>query len=151
MRKLKYLILLLSMVPFSCGRSGGEGQTESRDSGLYPGPVKSELLLKTATAWDGSPIRYPEGEAEVSALVIEIEPGGETGLHLHPVPSFNYLVEGTLEVTKQNGEKTLLQAGEAVVEVTNEAHYGRNVGDVPVRLIVFYAGVAGEQLTVAVD
>jgi hypothetical protein len=40
-----------------------------------------------------------------------------------------------------------LEAGDALAEVVNTTHNGRNVGDVPVRLVVFYAGAAGQGLT----
>jgi hypothetical protein len=40
--------------------------------------VKVTQLLKTTTTWNGAPIKYPEGQAEVTSLLIEIAPGGET-------------------------------------------------------------------------
>src|SRR5690348_6972583 len=34
--------------------------------------VKVTPLLKTTQSWNGAPIAYPEGQAEISALMIEI-------------------------------------------------------------------------------
>src|SRR5690625_1300618 len=144
---MRYFISLLCLIFInSCTDADSTETRQSMETGIYPGPVRSELLLQTSSSWDGTPIVYPEGEAEVSALLIEIEPGGETGRHIHPVTSFNYLLQGTLEVTKEDGQKVLLEAGDAVVEVTDQVHFGRNVGDEPVRLLVFYPGVAGGEL-----
>jgi len=110
--------------------------------------VKVTPLLKTTQSWNGAPIKYPEGQAEISALMIEIAPGGETNWHEHPVPSFGMLLEGTLEVSLPDGKKKLMKAGEALAEVIATPHNGRNVGTTPVKLIVFYAGAVDKQLTV---
>lgn len=110
--------------------------------------VKVTPLLKTTQSWNGAPIKYPEGQAEISALMIEIAPGGETNWHEHPVPSFGMLLEGTLEVVLPDGKKKLIRAGEALAEVVATPHNGRNVGTTPVKLVVFYAGAVDQKLTV---
>lgn len=110
--------------------------------------VKVTPLLKTAASWDGKPIVYPHGQAEITALIVEIAPGGETGWHLHPVPSFGILLEGTLEVALKDGSVKRLQAGDALAEVTDTLHNGRNVGENSVKILVFYAGAVGKALTV---
>jgi quercetin dioxygenase-like cupin family protein len=109
--------------------------------------VRVTQLLKTTTSWDDAPIRYPTGKAEITALQIEIAPGGQTGWHEHPVPSFGYVLEGELEVTLASGAVKRLKAGEALAEVISTAHNGRSIGPKPLKLIVFYAGIAGEPLT----
>jgi quercetin dioxygenase-like cupin family protein len=110
--------------------------------------VKVTPLLKTTQTWNGAPIKYPEGQAEITSLMIEIAPGGETNWHEHPVPSFGVLLEGTLEVSLTDGKKKLIKPGEALAEVIATAHNGRNVGKTPVKLIVFYAGAVDRPVTV---
>lgn len=110
--------------------------------------VRVTPLLKTGTTWNGAAIVYPAGRAEVTALWVEIAPGGETGWHRHAVPSFAMLLEGTLEITTREGQVKLLRPGEALAEVIATGHNGRNVGDKPVKLVVFYAGAEGAVLTV---
>ena len=109
--------------------------------------IKVTPLGRTTSSWDGAPLAYPAGQAEISAMLIEIAVGAETGWHLHPVPSFAYVLQGTLEVTLRDGRTKRLGPGEALVEVVNTQHNGRNVGTQPVRLVVFYAGAAGTALT----
>jgi quercetin dioxygenase-like cupin family protein len=109
--------------------------------------VRVTPLLKSGTTWQGAPIVYPTGKAEVTALWVEIAPGGETGWHRHAVPSFAMLLEGTLEITTREGQIKRLQAGEALAEVVATGHNGRNVGSAPVKLVVFYAGAEGHALT----
>jgi quercetin dioxygenase-like cupin family protein len=110
--------------------------------------VKVTPVLKTQRSWDGQPLVYPAGQAEVTGLIVELAPGGETGWHQHPVPSFAYILSGTLEVTQKNGQVKRLEAGEALAEVVNVWHNGRAVGNQPVKLVVFYAGAVGQGLTV---
>lgn len=109
--------------------------------------VKVSEVLKTGTSWDGKAVIYPSGKAEITGLIVELAPGGETGWHQHSLPSFAYILEGTLEVTLADGRKNRLQAGQALAEVVDVLHNGRNVGTTPVRLIVFYAGEAGRSLS----
>jgi quercetin dioxygenase-like cupin family protein len=110
--------------------------------------VKVTQLLKTTQTWNGAPIKYPAGQAEVTALMVEIAPGGETNWHEHPVPSFGVVVEGTLEVSLTDGKRKLLKPGEALAEVIATAHNGRNIGKTPLKLIVFYAGAVDKGITV---
>jgi quercetin dioxygenase-like cupin family protein len=111
-------------------------------------PVTSAQVLKATHSWDGKPIAYPAGQGEVTALAIEIQPGAETGWHLHPVPSFAVVSQGTVQVTLRHGRSRQFSAGEAFAEVVNTEHNGRNVGTVPVKLLVFYTGASGAVLTV---
>jgi quercetin dioxygenase-like cupin family protein len=58
------------------------------------------------------------------------------------------VLEGTLEVTLKDGRVKRLQAGDALAEVVNTTHNGHNVGNSSVKLVVFYAGTVGQNLTV---
>jgi len=111
------------------------------------GAVRVEPLLRTTTSWDGAPLRYPQGQAEITGLVVTIAPGGETGWHRHPVPSFGMLLSGELEITLRSGQVKRVRAGEALAEVVDTWHNGRAVGPEPARLVVFYAGAVGVGLT----
>jgi quercetin dioxygenase-like cupin family protein len=111
--------------------------------------VKVTPLLKTSTSWDGKPLVYPQGQAEVTALIVEIAAGGQTGWHEHSVPSFAYVLEGTLEVTQGDGKTRLLHPGEILPEVVQTLHNGRALGDQPVKLFVLYTGIVNQPLTFA--
>ena len=115
---------------------------------LDPAPgVRSTLGLRTDSSWDGKQIEYPKGQAEVTGMLIEVDPGQETGWHRHSVPSFAMVIEGELEVTLQDGRKKHLKAGDLLAEVVDVAHTGKNVGSGVVKLVVFYAGAKGVALT----
>jgi quercetin dioxygenase-like cupin family protein len=110
--------------------------------------VKVTPLLKTQESWDGVPIHYPAGDAQVTIVEVEVAPGGETGWHLHPVASFGVVLQGELEVELQTGETLYLKTGEAAAETVDVLHNGRNTGTVPVKMVVFYTGNSESVLTV---
>ena len=110
--------------------------------------VKVTRLLKTTSSWDGKQIVYPDGQAELTALLIEIAPGESTRWHQHPVPSFAFLLDGILEITLTDGRVKRMQPGEALPEVADTMHMGRALSKTPVKLVVFYAGSVGKALTI---
>lgn len=110
--------------------------------------IKTTPVLKTQDTWYGQEIVYPEGKAEMTGVVVEMAPGGETGWHMHPIPSVGYVMEGELEVHFKNGDIKHLSAGESAAEAVNVYHNGRNVSDGPVKLLIFYVGTTDQTLTV---
>ena len=138
MKALKNLLLLILL-------ASGSGSVLGIDASEV---IKATPILKTQNSWDGKEIVYPEGKAEMTGVVIEMAPGGETGWHLHPVPSVGYVLEGELEVHFKNGDIKQLSAGESAAEAVNVYHNGRNVGDEPVKLLIFYVGTTDQTLTV---
>jgi quercetin dioxygenase-like cupin family protein len=111
--------------------------------------LKVTPLLKTTTSWDGEPIVYPKGLGEVTALIVEIESEAETGWHEHPIPVFGYIMEGELELRLATGKVKVLHPGDAISESVGVLHNGRNIGDEPVKILVFYMGEVGSKLSVA--
>jgi quercetin dioxygenase-like cupin family protein len=119
----------------------------------YSAEITSTVLLdaEAATVLDQL-VDYPDtGPAEVTAAIIEIPPGVETGWHFHEVPLFAYVLEGSLTVTydTEGGQVTKqYDAGQSVLEAIGTHHNGRNDGDVPIRLIAVYMGADGSANTV---
>ncbi|MBI5100997.1 MAG: cupin domain-containing protein [Nitrospirae bacterium] len=114
--------------------------------------VTVSLIKKTGSTTDGQKITYPKTDSpEVTALTVEIPPGGETGWHMHPVPVYAYMISGSITVEMEKGEKYSFTEGDAIFEVMNTAHNGRNYGKSPAKLAVFYLGVEGGQNTIRVQ
>ena len=112
--------------------------------------IQSKILMRTQNSWDGKPLHFKGGAGEVSALYIEIPPGQQTGWHQHPVPNFAYMLDGELEVSLKDGRTNRVRGGEALAEVVNVLHNGRNPSATQAaKLVVFYMGAVGIPLTIA--
>lgn len=110
----------------------------------YNSGVSAKVLVKTMLTGNGQKITYPlTDRAEVTAMTVDLAPGAETGWHKHPMPVYAYVVSGSLSVELEDGKKLSFTTGDAIVEVVNTMHNGRNSGTVPVKLAVFYLGAEG--------
>ncbi|MBE0427299.1 MAG: cupin domain-containing protein [Nitrospirae bacterium] len=111
--------------------------------------VDVKVLVKTTSSWDGSKLPdYPGGQPEITILKITIPPGVSLPLHKHPVINAGVLLKGELTVRTDTGERLHLKAGEAIAEVVNTWHCGKNEGNIPAEIIVFYAGTQGLPITI---
>lgn len=117
------------------------------DASEAPPAPRLREVLRTTSTWAGGPIDFPQQPKEIVGVVVEIPPGAETGWHSHTAPSFAFVLSGVLEVQLRDGRIKRAQAGQAFAEVIDVAHNGRNVGDGPVKLIVFYTTQLGAPLT----
>ena len=114
-----------------------------------PDSVEAEVMLKTTTGWDGAELpSYPQGQPEVTIVKITVPKGVQLPMHQHPVINAGIVLKGEITVTKKSGEKIILKAGDAIAEVVDQWHFGANTGDDPAEIIVFYAGVKNEPITV---
>lgn len=108
-----------------------------------------QTILKTTVNSLGQPIEYPrDGTPEVTALLIEMAPGEETGWHQHPVPLLGYLLAGELTVYQISGEKRVVRAGEVSHESVHVIHRGVNEGSVSCKMVVFVIGLEGMPFTI---
>ncbi len=118
----------------------------------YDSGVAVRTVLKSTTAGNGRALEYLRTDRpEVTAAVVEIAPGAQTGWHLHRVPVYAYVMEGTLRVLLDDGTALTFEKGQAILEVRNTPHNGINTGKETVRLIVFYTGAVGEPLSEKVE
>ena len=79
----------------------------------------------------GQPFAYPEGQPQVTATIVTLMPGQETGWHRHEVPLLGYILEGALTVDYGPAGSRAYEAGDAFLEAFGSDHDGRNAGDAP--------------------
>ena len=102
-------------------------------------------ILQSSTTVGGTPIAYPDTDsAEVTAVRLEIGPGGETGRHMHPYPTLVYVLEGAIEVATEGGVVQRYKAGDAFLMVVNTWTNAKNKGELPAKILVVYVGVHGK-------
>jgi len=103
-----------------------------------------EPILSSGETAVGEPIAYPTGApARVTAVIVTVPPGGETGWHTHPVPVFGYVLEGELVVDYGPRGQRTFRAGEGLLDAMATRHNGRNPGTAPLRILAVYLGAEG--------
>jgi len=111
--------------------------------------VKVDVLAKTNKSWNDEKLpHYEKGEPEITILKIVIPPHVKLPMHKHPIINAGVLLKGELTVVTEDNKILHLKAGDAIVEVVNTWHYGKNEGDEPAELIMFYAGIKDIPLTI---
>ena len=111
--------------------------------------VTTEVLAKTGISWDGSPLpAYPDKSPEITILRITIPAGISLPLHRHSVINAGVLLSGELTVITEDNKTLHLNAGDPIVEVVNKWHYGKNSGNEPAVILVFYAGATDTPMTI---
>ncbi len=117
----------------------------------YDNKIKVSPLLISSTTADGAPIVYPKTDnPEVRILMIDIPPGTETGWHKHPMPCYGYIVSGSITVELENGTKNKFEAGQALAEVVNTLHNGKNTGTETTRILMVVTGAKDVPSAVAI-
>jgi len=116
----------------------------ARSQDAAPAPTYPAVpLLSTSTTIVGEPIRYPQGEAHVTAAIVTLAPGARTVMHKHGVPMFAYILDGEITVDYGAHGTRTYKAGQSLMEAMDVAHFGANTGAQPVRLIAVYMGATG--------
>jgi quercetin dioxygenase-like cupin family protein len=123
------------------GNTDSEGH---RDAPAY----SVDTLVHSGVSWDGQALpAYPAGRPKITILRIRIPPGASLPVHKHPVINAGLLLSGSLTVVAESGQILHLKAGDALVELVDTWHFGRNDGDIPAEIVVFYAGTEGSKIS----
>lgn len=109
----------------------------------------SEKLIESYLSWNGDSLpAYPEGKPKISIVKVTIPPHSELPKHYHPVINAGILLKGELTVVDEKGNTLHMKAGDPIIEVVDLIHYGKNEGDFPAEIVVFYAGTDGKEIVV---
>lgn len=113
--------------------------------------MDAQVLLKTTRTAADTPVTLPmTDKPEITAMLVTIEPGGHSNLHMHPVPTIAYVLEGALDV-HEGGVVRSYKPGEAVVEPINSNMQAFNPGSVPTKLLVVQVGEEGKPNSIAAN
>ena len=109
----------------------------------------TQVLLKTTKTWDNAIykklcIKHPE----VTVLNIKIGIGESLDMHKHDITNVAYVKQGILTVITEDGKEITVSKGQCLPEIVGKYHYGKNSGQEPVELIVFYVGEKNSPLSV---
>ena len=110
--------------------------------------IKVTKLIETDASWEKTKIIYPKGDTKITALLVEMQPKAKMKMHHHEVPSFGYILEGTIRVQSESGDIKNFSKGDVVVEMINKKHSGINPGDTITKFVVFYMGTKNLKNTI---
>ncbi len=85
---------------------------------------------------------------EITILRITIPPHHVLPLHTHPIINAGVLLKGALTVVTNTGQILRLKPNGPIVELVNTWHYGKNDGNEPAEIIVFYIGEKDQPITI---
>jgi quercetin dioxygenase-like cupin family protein len=140
---------LLVLMVAGCGTLRVNKQSQKTADVKLIQQTKVYQLAKSCVSWDGALLpAYSQGQPEITILRIVIPVGETLVKHKHPVINAGVLLKGELTVKTEGGKTLHLKAGEALVEVVDTWHYGKNEGTEPAEIIVFYAGTEDAPITV---
>lgn len=83
-------------------------------------------------------------EQEIRVLFATLLPGDVTPYHRHRHPVTVYMLEGTFTLDLDGRDPVDVAAGQIFVEPSGINMTGRNHGDVPARMVLFYVCEADE-------
>ena len=106
------------------------------------------VLLSSGETTIGQEISYPTGTATITASIVTLPPGAETGWHRHDVPLFAYVLEGEITVDYGSDGRQTYTAGDAFLEAYRTDHNGVNTGPTTAKVLAVFAGAEGVRNTV---
>ena len=92
----------------------------------------------------------PPQRTEISVLRIQLAPGASAAPHIHPEPTFGYVLDGELQFQVEGGLLTVYHAGQTFYEPPNAVHLGsRNPSNTaPVTFLAFFVGQQGKPVKI---
>lgn len=125
---MRFAIILISVLLVLPGAGAAQDK--------YP-PL--EVLISSSETTIGQPFSYPEGVAKITAAIVTMLPGQDTGLHVHDAPLFGYMLSGELTVDYGADGKKTYRTGDSLIEAFKTPHDGKNTGPGAARVLVVFA------------
>jgi quercetin dioxygenase-like cupin family protein len=145
LRRLGAWLLAPSAVPLASGAPARRSERGSTGEHV-------ETLLATGKTLLGQTLTYPaNAPAKVTADIIAIDPGAQTGWHEHDVPLLAYMLEGELTVDYGSEGSHVYREGDVIIEAIGTPHNGHNAGSGVVRMFAVFLGADGVPDTVEAE
>ena len=131
----------------TCGRNCGAPSPFAQYDSVST--VQKMELKRTSESWDGTALPdYLKGKPELVVMRYVFPVGSKLPWHHHPVINFGILQQGELTIVGLEGQRQVVHAGDAIVEMVGPVHCGMNTGDKPIVLDMFYLAQEGTPLAV---
>ena len=141
---VRVISMLCSVAVLALTASGTVAAAESEQPS-----IQSEILARSTSDWGGAELpAYASGQPEVTVARVTIPVGQALPLHEHPYMTAGVVLKGVIEVRTDTGKRHVARAGDAVIEMVNQPHGGANIGDEEAVILVVYAGIEDQPITV---
>jgi quercetin dioxygenase-like cupin family protein len=108
-----------------------------------------EVLFAGSETVIGQTIAYPEGTPKVTAAIVTMTTGQQTGWHRHDTPLLAWILEGQLTVDYGPDGLRDYGEGDAFLEAFLTPHNGRATGAGETRILAVFMGADGVANTVS--
>ncbi len=103
-------------------------------------------LLQTTTTQTGQPLEFPHFRNQVTAVLTELAPGGQTGSTTQFFSSVVYVIEGALSLEVPGEATRTINAGQALAAPLRTPINGVNRGATSVKFLTAYFSEQGKPL-----
>jgi len=142
------LAALALVLAAGCG-SDSTAEAGSATTAAAVKEPRTVLLDKATQTILEQPLLYPTAKpAQVSSVIVRLQPGETTGFHRHDAPLFVYVMAGEVTVHYDGDVVKRYPAGFSFLEAQGTYHDGRNEGTVPVEILTVSIGAEGVENTV---
>jgi quercetin dioxygenase-like cupin family protein len=83
---------------------------------------------------------------EAVMAVVDFQPGGSPGRHMHPGVEIGYVLDGAIVVEQQGRQPVAKKAGEYFQIDANAAHDAKNTATTPAKILAIYLVEKGKPL-----
>ena len=132
LQRVASVSILLGFAMIACGVPAAADDYQS-----------SKELLNTTKTNIGQPLKYPTGKARIRSLIVTLQPGQSTGVHLHPALTYAYILQGEVTIDYGAVGKRTYRKGDTFMEATGHWHNGRNSGKGPCQILVVFISADG--------
>ncbi len=111
-----------------------------------------ETITSSTKSWNGDNYIYPKGQAKMTLIRMTVPAGFRTPVHFHPQPGVAYVIKGLIECVVTANKTLIVGQGESFATTFGDtAHYCENIGSDESLIIVAYAGVEDQPVTITTD
>src|SRR5215510_1630421 len=145
---MSVILVVGAPAPYWSGPRPAAAQAQTPDAPPVEKGVKARNLVTSLGGFRGT-ANVP---IVLTGQVIEIEPGGQTGRQRHLVPSYIYVLEGTLVTNSEGGRVGVAgaqyhAAGQSYSDPAGVWHNHSNPGPGPVKYLLLFLSTPGGDLT----
>lgn len=146
---LAVVLTLAATTAVGCGADRKASADTAPATAAAPKEPRTVLLNKATKTILDQPVAYPTATpAQVSSVIVRLQPGESTGFHRHDAPLYVYVLSGEVTVHYDGDIVKRYPAGSSFLEALGTYHDGRNEGTEPVEILTVSIGAEGVENTV---